>query len=201
MSKLDLRLGDNIFEAAKLATLDPAQAFSGEDLSGFNLSQYDLRNFNFRGTRLNGADLRNTRLNGAKLHYARLRGANLVNANLCGAELQDADLNGADLRGADLSGADLSRANVRDAQFGRSLGLTEEAKRDLKNRGATFKDSTSGEFSLSEQALKWLRYVIVPVTVALIGSGGIIAIITAVKSGSPSPTLVPISKPTTQVIP
>jgi Uncharacterized low-complexity proteins len=193
---------DNIFEQAKQAGLDPTEAFSKADLSGFNLSRADLRNFNLSGTVLSGTDLSHAKLNGAKLHDAQICGANLTDANLCGAQLPDADLSGADLCRANLSGANLSRVNVRGAKFGGSLGLTEDTKRDLKSRGANFEDFTGGEKSFLEKDFKWwIQHVIVPLVIAFVGSGGIIAIATGVKGECPSTMPVPSVKPTTQATP
>jgi uncharacterized protein YjbI with pentapeptide repeats len=100
---------------------------------------------------LSGADLSDADLSGANLSGANLSGADLSDADLSGADLSDADLSGANLSGANLSDANLSDANLRGAnlidaivekaQFGASLGLTEEMKIDLKRRGAIFEDS------------------------------------------------------------
>jgi uncharacterized protein YjbI with pentapeptide repeats len=71
-----------------------------------------------------------------------LSGANLVRANLSDANLSGANLSDANLSGANLSGANLSGAVVEKARFGANLGLTEEMKLDLKQRGAVFEDSS-----------------------------------------------------------
>lgn len=205
---------DDIFEQAKLAGIDPAEAFVHEDLSGRDLSNRDLRNFKLMGTQLNGCNLSHARLNGAKLPDAQLCGVNLTEAKLCGAQLPDANLNGADLRRADLNGADLRRAdlrnanfsdthltgaNVQGANFAGSIGLTEDMKRDLKRGGAIFQDSAAGGNSLLKIDVRWwIQYVIVPLIGILIGSGGIVAIITAPRNRHPSPpTSVPTAKPAT----
>ncbi|MEQ8541710.1 MAG: pentapeptide repeat-containing protein [Coleofasciculus sp. D1-CHI-01] len=93
----------------------------------------------------------NIKLNGATLQDAQLCGADLTEAKLCGAQLSDAKLTGADLTGADLTGADLRKANLRNAnlsginlsganvqgaQCKGNTGLTEDAIRNLKKRGA-----------------------------------------------------------------
>jgi uncharacterized protein YjbI with pentapeptide repeats len=57
------------------------------------------------------------------------------------ADLSRADLRGADLSGADLRGADLSVIQVEKTRFRNNLGITEELKKDLINRGAIFEDS------------------------------------------------------------
>jgi hypothetical protein len=218
MTQIKLSADDDIFEQAKIAGLDPAEAFCHEDLSGRNLSNRDLRNFKFIGTQLNGCDMSYAKLNGAKLPDARLCGANLTGAKLCGAQLPDANLNGADLRRADLNGAylqradlrntklsdtNLSGANVQGTKFGGSIGLTEDMKRDLRNRGAIFKDSAVGDNSPLKADIKWwMQFVFVPLIGILIGSGGIAAIITASKNEHPSPpTPVPTAKPATQATP
>jgi uncharacterized protein YjbI with pentapeptide repeats/DNA-binding Xre family transcriptional regulator len=150
LSNADLRRAD-------LSNAD----LSGADLTGANLSYTDLSGANLtgvklRGTKLNGVNLSGANLSGAKLGRAKLGGVNLSNADLSNADLSNADLSNADLSGANLSGANLSSANlsganlmranlidaiVEKAQFGASLGLTEEMKIDLKRRGAIFEDS------------------------------------------------------------
>jgi uncharacterized protein YjbI with pentapeptide repeats len=82
------------------------------------------------------ANLRGANLSGANLMLANLSGANLMLANLSRANLSDADL-----RGADLSDADLSGIQVEKTRFRHNLGITEELKKDLINRGAIFEDS------------------------------------------------------------
>lgn len=199
------------------------EADSEVDWSGRNLSNRDLSGLNLTGAQLNGADLSNARLNGAKLRDAQLRGANLTEAELCGTHLTNVNLNGANLRRADFTGADLRRADlgntnlsdtnlsgtdVRGANFKGSNGLTEDVKRDLKNGGAIFQDVLE-----VADTKWWIQYVIVPLTVALIGGGGIISIIASLKREHPSqptpvttgesrnpgvssPKLTPINKPT-----
>ena len=111
----------------------------------------DLINRGARLENLAGADLSGADLSGADLSGADLIRANLIDANLRGANLRGAYLMGANLRGADLiranliranlSSADLSDVTVKNAQFGDNLGITEDIKRELKQRGAIFKDS------------------------------------------------------------
>jgi uncharacterized protein YjbI with pentapeptide repeats len=145
---------------------------SNANLSGVNLSGVDLRDVNLRGAKLisanlNGADLSgveltrveligpnrsNTNLNGAKLIGANLSDANLscvnlgsaklIGANLCRADLRGADLFGAYLSDADLRGADLRGADVTNAQFGVGIGLSDEEKQDLIQRGAIFDEDS-----------------------------------------------------------
>jgi uncharacterized protein YjbI with pentapeptide repeats len=224
MSQLNLPLAsnsssnpDDIFEIAKLAGLDPTEAFSKEDLSGRNLSKYDLRNFNLRGTILNGSDLSQAKLNGANLHDAQLCGASLIEATLCGARLPDADLKGANLRRANLKGADLRRANLRKAdlddaiftganvqgaKFGGNSGLTQEMKRNLKSQGASFEYfMDEGNSSIQKDIKWWLQFVILPLVIACIGSGGILSIITTfTRKPSPANLVDPV-KPPTQITP
>ena len=57
------------------------------------------------------------------------------------ADLSRADLSRADLRDADLRDADLSVIQVEKTRFRNNLGITEELKKDLINRGAIFEDS------------------------------------------------------------
>ncbi len=208
----------------ELKDFELPEADSEVDWSGRNLSNRDLSGSNLTGAQLNGADLSNARLNGAKLRDAQLRGANLTEAELCGTHLTNVNLNGANLRRADLTGADLRRADlrntnlrdtnlsgadVRGAKFKGSNGLTEDVKHDLKDGGAIFHQDMLGVVDTRW----WIQYVIVPLTVALIGGGGIIGIIGSQKREHPSqptsvttgesrnpgalsPKLAPITKPT-----
>jgi uncharacterized protein YjbI with pentapeptide repeats len=77
----------------------------------------------------------------ADLSRADLRVADLRDANLRVANLRGADLRGADLSDANLSDADLSGIQVEKTRFRNNLGITEELKKDLINRGAIFEDS------------------------------------------------------------
>ncbi|MBW4627680.1 MAG: pentapeptide repeat-containing protein [Brasilonema octagenarum HA4186-MV1] len=105
------------------------------NLSAADLSFVDLRAANLRFANLSAADLRAANLSAADLSFADLSGA-----DLSGADLSGADLSGANLSGANLSDADLSDAIVVDAFFGGTKSLTEDNKRDLKQRGAIFGD-------------------------------------------------------------
>ncbi|MDY7013286.1 MAG: pentapeptide repeat-containing protein [Cyanobacteriota bacterium] len=176
--------------------VNPPQNFNGQDLSN-----RDFNHRNFAGTSFNGSDLSHVKLNGANLQDVQLCGANLTEAKLCGAQLPGAKLSGAtlgraNLTGADLVGADLRRAdfshaklsdanfsnaNVQGANFGGSIGLSEEAKLDLKNRGAVFNHSAH-----PPDAKWWVQFVVVPISVALVGSGGLFAVIAARQSNSPA---------------
>jgi PAS domain S-box-containing protein len=98
-------------------------------------------------TNLSGAELSGSNLSGSNLSGADLSGANLSGADLSGANLSSTDLSGAnlthtDLRGANLSHADLSSTDLEHALFGDNLGISEEIKLALKQRGAIFEDST-----------------------------------------------------------
>lgn len=209
---------DDIFEEARLEDLNPTKDFSEQDLSGSNLRNKNFSNSILIHTRLNGSELIRARLNGAIMSEAQLRGANLTEANLCGTQLPDADLNGASLKRADLRGADLRRAelrnanlsdanlsgaNVEGAKFGGCIGLSDDTKRDLKKRGAIFKDSATEDNSLVEEKKgRWIiQSVIVPLFAALI-SGAIAAIIAAEKNQHPSPpTPIPTIQPSAQGTP
>jgi uncharacterized protein YjbI with pentapeptide repeats len=57
------------------------------------------------------------------------------------ADLRGADLRDANLRDANLSDANLSVIQVEKTRFRNNLGITEELKKDLINRGAIFEDS------------------------------------------------------------
>ena len=94
---------------------------------------------------LNGAfriltNLIRANLSGANLSGANLSSANLSYAYLSYAYLSDADLSNANLSYANLSGVNLSGAIVEHALFGGSVGLSEDMKRDLEQRGAIFGD-------------------------------------------------------------
>ncbi len=110
------------------------------NLISANLPRANLSNVNLLGADLSDANLSDANLSDADLLVADLSGANLSGANLSGANLRGANLRGANLRGANLRGANLNRAVVEKAQFGANLGLTEEMKLDLKQRGAIFED-------------------------------------------------------------
>lgn len=147
---------NNFLELAKIANLNPLIDFAGSSLCGTSLNGLDLNGANFSHTNLRGADfsdadLGDAKLSGAKLSGADFSGAYLANADLIQANLHRASLALANLSGANLSGANLSEANlssanlssaiVQKAQFGRNLGISEEAKLNLKQRGAIFGES------------------------------------------------------------
>ncbi len=70
------------------------------------------------------------------LDCASLSDANLINANLSYAHLIRADL-----KISNLSGTALVSASVKNAHFGSNPEIYENAKRELKQRGAIFEDS------------------------------------------------------------
>ncbi|MBD2140352.1 pentapeptide repeat-containing protein [Anabaena sp. FACHB-1250] len=145
LTRADLS-GANLIEA-NLSGADLTRA----DLSGANLIEANLSGANLRRANLSGADLIEANLSGADLIgadliEANLSGADLIGANLSGADLIEANLIGANLRfanliGADLTGTALVFANVENAHFGSNPGIYEDAKRELKQRGAIFEDS------------------------------------------------------------
>lgn len=132
-----------------------------------------------------GALLKQSRFCGAQLEGTLLIRADLTGADLSGAILRGANLRGADLSKADLTHTDLSQANVQEALFQGCIGLSKDAKRDLKSRGAILHSSNS-------DTQWWVETVVVPITVALIGSGSILGIVNVIKvpkpSASPNPT-------------
>lgn len=65
------------------------------------------------------------------LRYADLKETNLIGANLTRADLSDADLSG-----SNLSGIYLTDTIVENAKFVGVVGLSPEAKLNLKQRGA-----------------------------------------------------------------
>ncbi len=78
---------------------------------------------------------------GSNDYHADLRVADLRVADLRDGNLRDGNLRGADLSDANLSDADLSGIQVEKTRFRNNLGITEELKKDLINRGAIFEDS------------------------------------------------------------
>ncbi len=111
------------------------------DLSGTDLREANLREAARRRALVRRALVRDALLSGANLSGANMRDANMRDAELSGANLSGAKLSGAELSGADLSGANLSGIQVEKTRFRDNLGITEELKKDLINRGAIFEDS------------------------------------------------------------
>jgi uncharacterized protein YjbI with pentapeptide repeats len=154
ITKLKLNLNDADLSGVKLSNVN----LSGADLSSANLSSADLNgakllNTKLGGANLNGADLNFADLSGASLFNTNLSSAELNNAIFAGAELCCADMRGAklgyaDLREADLREADLDGADVNRTRFGTGLGVSEEQKQNLIERGAIF--DSSNRFFLSE---------------------------------------------------
>lgn len=116
------------------------------DLGNANLTNADLRDANLSVAYLKGVNLQDADLRGANLNAANLHNANLTDANLNNADLGSANLNGANLCGASVKNTNLSRANVKNARFKNNLGLSEEVKRDLKQRGAIFENASDELF-------------------------------------------------------
>ncbi len=170
--------------------------YSKQDLTNSNFSNRDFSRCNFMATKLNGCTCEHTHFDAANLEDAQLYGASLTNATFCGtnlihAQLVGADLTKADLSGANLEGADirrcifkqanLSNANLRDtnvkgSQFINCQGLTQDMRRDLRNKGASVSD-----FSLGTQDSSWwfrfLHYILIPLISVAVGSGGILGIL------------------------
>jgi uncharacterized protein YjbI with pentapeptide repeats len=137
----------------------------GADLSDTDFSSADLQNANLGGADLSGAYLSDANLTKAVLHRVSLALANLSGANLTGANLSEANLSNtnfsdtnltnANLCGCDLHQASLTFANlsgttwqnsrVAEARFSKNLGLSEECKLDLKQRGAIFGEEVTSE--------------------------------------------------------
>ena len=146
---------NDFLELAKIAALDVTMDFAGGNLLGANLSKIDLSGANLcrcnlRGADLTDADLSEANLSGAILSGADLSGAYLENADLSYTDLHraslalanlgGADLCGANLRDTNLSSANLSGAKVNSARFANNLGLSQELKQNLSQRGAFFED-------------------------------------------------------------
>ncbi|HEY9852327.1 MAG TPA: pentapeptide repeat-containing protein [Leptolyngbyaceae cyanobacterium] len=145
----------DLLELAKMAEFNPLTDFAGGNLRGTTLDEIDLSNANLcrtnlRGVQLCDAELTDANLSGANLGGADLSGADLGNANLSNTDLHKASLALANLSGANLSNADLREANfsntnlggakVMEARFGKNVGITEEIKVSLMERGAIFEE-------------------------------------------------------------
>ncbi|MEP0871579.1 pentapeptide repeat-containing protein [Trichocoleus desertorum AS-A10] len=91
----------------------------------------DLRGVELAGLTLDGANLIRANLTGAKLN-----GSSLVKADLIYAQLQDADLRNTDLRGATLNKTSWAGAWVKGCRLGVGVGLTDDQRQDLQERGA-----------------------------------------------------------------
>jgi uncharacterized protein YjbI with pentapeptide repeats len=159
-------LFDTLIQNARTEGLATTEAFAGKDLAGQNLSEKPFGNFNLRGTMFNGAILCRVNFNGANLSNAQLRGADLTGAELRGANLTGADLEGANLRGVDFSGATLTKVIVKGAELSANIGLSKELLAEWKKQGA----KCEGYFE-QPQSRWWLQFVLIPILVALIGSG------------------------------
>jgi hypothetical protein len=121
--------------ALPAAGYDPAhlaQAQSGDDCLGCDLTGADLQNAQLDGVLLMDARLGGADLSGSNLYAAQLDGADLTGAKLAGADLRDASLLSATLDGADLTnaevadadftGASLKGTNVTGANFAQAIG-------------------------------------------------------------------------------
>lgn len=93
------------------------------DLSGADLSELVLDGVNFIRGNLSGASLRGSSLENADLIFANFTGADLRDANLLGATLNETIwLN----------------TLLKQCHLGTGIGLTDDQRRELKVRGATF---------------------------------------------------------------
>ena len=141
-------------ELARLAKLNLKTDLAGSNLLATNLSGLDLNGANLQKANLRGVDLTDADLSEANLSYVNLSGADLSGAYLDNANLSHADLHRtslalanliganlsyANLQEANLSNANLSRAIVTEAKFNQNIGLSEEMKLNLEERGATVK--------------------------------------------------------------
>ncbi|NEO28391.1 MAG: pentapeptide repeat-containing protein, partial [Kamptonema sp. SIO4C4] len=146
---------EDFTELLRLAELDPKSDLAGGNLLGTTLNEINLSGANLTGVNLRGAELNDADLSEAILHRAKLSGADLSGAFLENADLSESNLHRAslalvNLAGVNLSGANLTEANlsktswtgtiVKGAKFGQNLGLSEELKQSLKERGAIFSE-------------------------------------------------------------
>ncbi len=72
---------------------------------------------------------------------ANLSGANLTQADLSETSLIDANLRDANLISANLSATNLIDAEVKNARFGNNLGLSDQMRHNLIERGAIFEET------------------------------------------------------------
>jgi hypothetical protein len=91
----------------------------------------DLRGVELAGLALDGVNLIRANLKGAQLNSS-----SLLKADLIYAQFQDADLRNADLRGATLNKTSWVGAWVEGCHLGSGVGLTDEQRQDLQDRGA-----------------------------------------------------------------
>ncbi len=125
-----------------------------------------------------------SRLVEADLRGAYLRGANLTRAQMSElTRLDRVDLRDVILEGADLRRVSLELTNVVDvkevkgAKFANNIGLSYDAKRQLKQRGAELADT------LNWDPLSWIQNYAEPIKVIIaglglfFGSGGVAALV------------------------
>lgn len=145
----------DFLELLQIARLDPLKDLVGGNLRGTTLNGVDLGGANLMRTNFRGADLTDAELTDANLNSANLGGVdlsgadlgnadlshtNLHHASLALANLSGANLGGANLNGANFSNANLSGAKVKEARFSKNIGISEETKQHLLERGAIFED-------------------------------------------------------------
>jgi uncharacterized protein YjbI with pentapeptide repeats len=143
--------------AANLSKANLSEASMNEanlyraDLSEADLSEASMNGASMIKASMNGASMIKANLIEVKLIEVNLIGVNLSKANLSKADLYGANLMGANLMGANLSeanliAANLSKANLSEAnllstRFGDNLGISDGMKKELKDKGAIFRDS------------------------------------------------------------
>jgi len=93
---------------------------------------------------LQGADLSHKTLSYSNLSHANLSHANLIHLDLSHANLSGANLSWANLTDANLTDADLTGATLHQTQLGTGIGLSEEQRQELSNRGALFHPIDNG---------------------------------------------------------
>jgi uncharacterized protein YjbI with pentapeptide repeats/CRP-like cAMP-binding protein len=118
------------------------------------MMEADISQSCLRETTLIRSNLSKTDLSNADLEGCNLQGANLTSTNLSDANLSRANLNGADLRNSKLkhtnfNNTDLVSAIVEGAWFESNEGISEDSKRDLKNRKAIL------PYDIREVLLEW----------------------------------------------
>jgi hypothetical protein len=142
---------NDFIELAHLVELDPLTDFTGANLLAAELSGISLGSANLYQVNLRGANLTDADLSEVNAHHASFKGADLSGALLANADLSYADfyrsslalsnliaanLDGANLVEVNITQANFSGAKVKGAKFADNVGMTEELRQSLLDRGA-----------------------------------------------------------------
>ncbi len=97
-------------------------------------------------------------LAGANLQGTNLSNIDLSNADLTNADLTNADLTNTNLIRANLQGTNLTGTNLYNTRLGNNLGITEDLKVILEQKGAVFEGvSTRGDLSSNKTLMTWVK--------------------------------------------